>query len=217
MMNPNIETAPERARVSIAERLIPSLSFAVAAATGAVGAWQTRMFFDALRHAETAGFDAFFVGVSRIFLSGGILLSLAAGLGLIGIIVSTVRMFGNRATASPPGLLLLVAGGFSLISPVIVGCGMLMTVSAMTSPARGGIAMAADTVLTMTIGAMIASALSLMTLLALSFIPFSSRRGRKLLPLISLVVVEIATGALAAGFFWAAIQAMGLTKAGVLP
>src|SRR5687768_12289630 len=108
-------TPDPNARVSIAERLVPSIGFAVAALSGAVGGVMVFRFLSALRQAESAGYAGFFGGLSEIEIVVGVVLVLAAVLVAFGVLGSVIRMFTTNTTASPPGILFLVAGMLSLV------------------------------------------------------------------------------------------------------
>src|SRR5689334_3582228 len=109
MMTPEAHiTAP--VRVSIFERLVPSLAFALASIAGIVGAMMIIRFFNIMREAETAGYAAFYGGVGEIEIITGVVLALAAFLGAIGILVSAIRLFTTNTTSSPPGVAFLLVG-----------------------------------------------------------------------------------------------------------
>ncbi len=196
-----------RARVSIAERLVPALSYAVAAVSGAFGALLTMQFLDALRNAETAGMIAFFRGTSEIELAMGIMLGISAALGACGILVSVIRMFTTNTTASPPGVMYLVVGLLSLVPPFAVHYALHTMEHAVMTGVEGGISSVGATVTALSYFAPVAAFVMIIVLLAFSFVPFTSRAGRKFSSLIFLIVVEIAILGLAAVSFWQAAQA----------
>src|SRR4051812_4665082 len=109
-MNQSITPISETARVSIAERLVPCLSFGLSAIAGIVGGIMIFTFFEELRRAESAGFEAFFTGMARIQLVVGGVLTAAVLLGIAGIATAATRMFAARKKASPPGAVFIVVG-----------------------------------------------------------------------------------------------------------
>lgn len=197
------------ARVSIAERLVPSLSLGLASIAGAVGAVMTWQFFESLRHAETAGYYTFFTGTAKINLVTGGILAAAALFGVVGIAVCAIRMFTTNKTASPPGVRLFACGILSLISPAMAHYALWLPTDSLHNQA--GVSSVANAVNLLTYGAMIATGVSLLLLLIFSFVPLRSRLGRKYSPTVALVILEIAIVCLSAVFFWAARIAMHQT------
>jgi len=197
-----------RARVSIAKRLVPSMGYALAAVSGAMGAVIVLQFLAGLRNAETAGFAAFFRGTSEIELAMGIVLGVSAALGACGILVSLIRMFTTNTTASPPGALFLVVGLLSLVPPLAIHYGLHLMEGVVISHVPGGISTVGETEAVIAYFAILAPVVIVLVLLAFSFIPFSSRLRRKISPIVFLIIVEIAVLGLMGIFFWQAIQAM---------
>jgi len=197
-----------RARVSIAERLVPSLSYAMAAVSGAAGGLFILQLLDLLSKAETAGMSAFLRGTSEIELAVGIMLGISAGLGACGILISVIRMFTTNTTASPPGVMYLVLGLLSLVPPFAVHYALHTLEHSVTTQVEGGISSVAGFATNLSYFAAVFTVVMLVALLAFSFIPITSRAGRKFSSLLFLIVVEIAVLGLAAVFFWQAAQAM---------
>ena len=196
-------------RVSIAERLVPSLGFAVAALSSVVGAVMVFRFLSALRQAENAGYAAFFGGLSEIEVAVGVVLVFAFVLVAIGILVTVVRMFTKNTTASPPGILFLIAGGLSLVPPLTLHYCLNLMKKVVTDPSvEGGISSIADTVTMLLYFAIGATAVIAIVLLAFSFIPFTSRGGRKFSPLICLLLMEILIAVLVGIFLWEATKSV---------
>ena len=194
-------------RVSILERIVPSIAFTVAAISGAVGGLMIFRLFSTLRQAESAGREAFLGAMSEIeFVVAGILV-FSAVLGALGIVVSIVRLFTTNATASPPGFLFLMLGLLSLLPPFGIHYVLHMmkaVVIGVASVPEGGISAVGDTIDTVSylaIGAAVGIAL---LMIVFTFIPFSSRAGRKSSTLICLVIVEIFIAILIGVYFWEA-------------
>ena len=205
MMSPDAYiNAP--ARVSILERLVPSLGFTVAAISGAIGALMIVRFLHAMSQSETAGHAAFYGGVAEIEFTIGIVLIIAVVLCGIGIVVSIIRLFTTNTTSSPPGILLLVIGALSLIPPFAVHYilqSMKMVVAA-PNVTEGGIGAIGETIIYLSYAAIVSALAVVVIVLVFSFIPFSSRSGRKILPLVCLIFVEILIASLIGFSFWEA-------------
>ena len=202
MMTPNTNV-----RVSILERLVPSLAFAVASISGAVGAAMVIRFFVAMRQAEAAGYAAFFGGMSEIEFAVGIVLVFAAVLCSIGVIVSVIRLFTTNTTASPPGILFLMIGLLSLVPPFALHFVLHIMKEIVNSPTPtegGGVSSVADKFMTFAPFAFIAIGVIVLGLIAFTFIPFRSRPGRKSSPIICLILVELIIAVLAGIYFWEA-------------
>ncbi len=196
---------PLTARVSILERLVPALAFALVAFSGAVGAAMVIRFLTILSKEENAGYAAFFGATAEVEFAVGVVLVLGAALGAIGIVVSAIRLFTTNTTSSPPGLLFLLTGLLGLVPPLaFVYILRLMKGVLLPEPTGGGVADIRDTVFTVSYIAIGSAVLIALVMLAFSFIPFSSRTGRKATPLISLLVIETIIIALTAIVFWEA-------------
>ncbi len=201
MMIPNTHS-----RVSILERIVPSLAFAVAAISGAVGGGMLIRFFTLLRQAENAGYAAFFGGTAEIeFAVGGVLI-FAAVLCAIGILISIVRLFTTNTKASPPGLLFLMIGLLSLVPPFAIHYVLHLMKEVLLSPTppEGGVSAVAGMVFTVAYFAIGAACVIAIVLIVFSFVPFSSRAGRKASPLVCLMLVEIVIAVLIGVYFWEA-------------
>jgi TonB family protein len=191
-------------RVSIIERLVPAFAFAVAAISGAVGGGMLFRMLNALRQAENAGYAAIFTGVSEIeFVVAGVLIFAAVLCG-VGILVCAIRLFTTNTTASPPGLLFLMTGVLSLV-PAFALHYILHTIKGVVVSAdqtNGGISGIAGTITAVTWFAIGSAILIAIVMLAFSFIPFSSRPGKKSSPLVCLVLAEIFLAILIGIYLW---------------
>src|SRR6188474_3985939 len=101
MMTPD-QNGAVPVRVSILERLMPSLGLAMSAIAGAVGGAMTLQFINRMRTNETAGIQAFYTGTSVVEFVVGIILVIAAVVTGIGVLVSLIRLFTDNTKASPP-------------------------------------------------------------------------------------------------------------------
>ena len=206
-MTPEVEI-PEKARVSIAERLVPAIGFAVAAAVGAVGGLTTLRNLNALRNSENAGFEAFFGATAEVEAMAGAILAIAAVLGVFGIAVSAVRMFTTNRTASPSGIRVLAAGLLSLLPAFGIHFTLHMLEGAVINRVSGGVSAVAETVTMLTYISMAGTAVVFLVLLAFAFVPVSARLGRRYSTIVCLLIVEAAVIGMAAIFFWQASEAM---------
>ena len=200
-------------RVSILERLVPSFAFAVAAISGAIGGVMIFRFLSSMRQAEMAGYAAFFGGVSEIELVVGGVLTFAAMLCAIGILVSIIRLFTTNTKASPSGLLFLITGLLSIVPPFAIHYLLHTMKEVVRSPdpaAAGGISSIAGTITGLSYFAIGFAVVMLIVLIAFTFIPLSSSAGRKASPLICLMIIEILIATLAGIYFW---EARGSLKA----
>lgn len=210
MPNQSITPISETARVSIAERLVPSLSFGLAAIAGIVGGAMIFVFFEDLRKAETVGYEMFFTGFARIQLVVGGVLTGAVLLGIAGLAVATIRMFAAKKKASPPGAVFTVVGALGLIPALLLF--YVMWISTDVAIKRTGITNIADTINILVFAAIGLGVVAILAFLVFSFVPFSSSMGRKYSPVIFLVLVEIATACLAALYFWMASASISHTS-----
>lgn len=201
MINPQAPAALERARVSIIERLVPSFSFAIAALGGAAGAIYMQMVFRAMRESESAGIGTVYGAMAEVNLVLAVVSTLAAGVGVIGIIVAAARIFTTNRTSSPPGVLFLLPAGISLLSPFISGYAASLTLSAVTMPASGGLGGVIGTIEILNWAAIGIAVFALFGLALFTFIPFRALPGRRFTPVLFLLIIEGAVAALAIAFF----------------
>jgi TonB family protein len=195
---------PSPSRVSIFERIVPSLAFALAAISGAIGAVLFLKFLNEMRNAETAGYASFFGGVAEIEITVGVVLTLAAALCAIGILVSVIRLFTTNTTSSPPGLAFLFLGLLSLVPPFATHYILHWAKRVVLTPGEGGVSSIADTITTVMYIAIAWAVLIAVVLLVFSFVAFTSRPGRKALPLIALMLIQIAIAVMTGVYFWEA-------------
>lgn len=203
-------TANTPIRVSIFERLVPSFAFVIVAISGAVGSAMLLRFLSILRRSETAGPASFFGGIAEIELVVGGVLVFAAVLCATGILISIIRLFTTNTTASPPGILFLMTGLLSIVPPFALHYILHVMKGAVASPhpEAGGISTMASTITAVTYFAIGSAAVITLVLLAFSFIPFSSRAGRKASPLVCLMLVEIVIATLIGLYFWEARESI---------
>ncbi len=167
--------------VSILERLLPSLAFAVAAISGAIGGAMLIQFFNGLRESENAGYQAFFGGTAEVELVVGLILGFAVLLCALGFVVSVVRLFTTNSTASPPALLFLLGGLASTLPPLALHYALNLAKGVVLSPVaeEGGVTAVAQTVATVSWLAIGSGGVFALGLLASAFVPFVARAGKR--------------------------------------
>ena len=202
------------ARVSIIERLIPSIAYACASVTGAIGGVLILQLLERMRIANTAGLDSFLALTTQIEFAMGAMLCVAAAINGIGLLFSAVRMFSTNKTASPPGYVFLVVALLSLIPPFLIHFILHLLEETAMHREEGGISAVATTITALCYLAPALSVVAIFALVAFTFFPFSSRLGRRLSPTIFLFVVGFLILGLAGIFFWQARQALEHSSAG---
>jgi TonB family protein len=192
MMKPDAYS-PYPARVSILERLVPTLAFVIAAVSGAVGVAMFIRLYSALKQSENAGPGAFFGGMAEIELVVAIVLVFSAVLCAIGILVSIIRLFTSNTTSSPPGVLFLIAGLLGLVPPYVVSYVLRMMKGTLTGPnaTEGGVSLVAEIFMNAAPFALLATVVIAGILLAFALVPFSARFGRKASPIVCPISIEI--------------------------
>ncbi len=187
---------PEQARVSILERVVPSLSFGLASLSGIVGSIMTIRVFIVLREAESAGMDSIAEALSLINYAMLGLLGLSLAIGFGGTIFIIVRMFSDRPKSSPPGFLYLIAGIPNLISPILVAFAWSVVVDVVLGRNADDPTATGAWISQILIIAVVAGVVSLIILPIFSFVPFSARRGKKISSVVALAIVVIGIAAI---------------------
>ncbi|HUR99718.1 MAG TPA: TonB family protein [Pyrinomonadaceae bacterium] len=208
MMTPDPYAGP--VRVSILERIVPSIAFMFAAISGAVGAAMLLKLLANLREAENSSYSWVFNWIAQDeFLVAGVLV-FAAALCAVGILVSAIRLFTKNTKASPPGLLFLMTGLLSLVPAFALHYVLHLVKEVTLSPdaTSGGISGIAGTVTAVAWFSIGSAVVISLLMLAFSFIPFSSRPGRKSSPLVCLFLAEIFMAVLIGIYFWEARESI---------
>ena len=199
--NASIAQAPQRAPVSIIERLIPSLSFGLAAISGGIGAMMIQKFFSDLRNTENSGLDSLYIGLARIDAVIGGILAAAALLGMVGLLICLIRMFSANSKSSPPGILFLLIGLLSLLPCFLVGIGIYLVIRSLFGPGVPNLSIVGSVVSFLTFSSIVVACLMILVLGAFSFVSFLSRPGRKYSPFVFLLLIEIGEICSSAAFF----------------
>jgi len=195
--------APEKLRVSILERIVPMLAFALAALGGGASAFLLFRLFWALQRAENAGVATVATGLAESNLAVLVGLYLALAAGFFAIATAFIRMFTAKKTASPPGSLYLIPGLLALLPAGLVWYVESLTIIVLlgiSSPGGHGMADVLGIINTLLIAAMIAGPIIILILVALAIVPFSARSGRKFGPLLVLLLIGVLYVAAALAF-----------------
>lgn len=184
----NLETENGRIRVSILERLIPNLSYSIAG----IGAGATALFLlfalNGLVNSATQGIGSFSSALTNALTSLEVGLILAILMGVVAIVVKIIMMVTTRKTASPSFIHIVVAGFIALIPVVIT---YLITFQMLWGPILQNNLLDYKGVLYAFL--VVAAFLGFLTPVigvVMSLIPATSRPGRKIAPLILMVVFE---------------------------
>ena len=190
MINDQALQRSDKVRVSIVERLVPSFSLGFVALSGSAGMLWWLGVIRAFKTSENVGLDAVYAAILETKVVVIVFLAVAAFVGLAGIAASAIRLFTENRKASPPGILFSLLGLFSTVSPMLFVALLWLVLNALQSPGVG-LGSLETTMWMLCLSAFIASAIAFVALLAFSFIPFSSRPGRKYSPLVFLIINEI--------------------------
>lgn len=183
-------TTTDTARASILEKLVPSAALATVALSGPAGAVMMMHVFAALRSSESAGYAAVYGAMAEVHTVPAVILSSAAAIGAVGIIVAAIRMFTKNETASASGFLYIVPAAVSFVPPILTGLAGWYVIKAINTPASGGVSGAVDMVTTLNWASIGTAAFALLVLGAFAFIPFKGRVGRKFSPVLILLLIE---------------------------
>ena len=203
----DIAPPAERARVSIIERFIPALAFVLTALGGLLSASTLISLFDRLKNDETAGIETVMRGMVVVDQVGGIVLAVAAVFGTAGVVGCVVRMFSETKKASPPGVLYLIPALPSLISPAIMIHASRVVLDLLLDPVGKDFGKTGGDIAELCVIAFIISVVSIIISLIFPLVPFSSQTGRKLSPLMFVLLPTLIIVCLAATFFWMADDA----------
>jgi hypothetical protein len=182
---------PDRARVSIVERVVPAIAFGLASLSGIIAAVMTISMFTALRDEENAGADSITAAFDTI--EGVVLpmLGLSIAVGVAGIIVSFVRMSSGGQTAPPPGFLYLIAGLPKLVSPMLVIYSWSIVIDVVARRYKGDVTAAGAHIAEILIFGIIVGIGSCLILPIFAFVPFNARRDNRMTSIVLLGFVIV--------------------------
>lgn len=193
-MNPEELLQPAPTRVSILARVVPALSYALPALGAAVSAMLLLNVLNAMRNAEGAGIGAVAGGVSEANVAILVTLYLAVFIGGAGVVIGLVRLFTTTVTASPSAWYYLFTGVLGLAPMFALWRAQSLLLDAIFSRTGAGVAEVAGQINLFAIIAMVLGVISILVLLASSFVPLPAvlAAKRKWPPLIALLVMETA-------------------------
>ena len=186
---------PTPARVSIIARLVPAISYALPALGAGVSAMLLLSVLRAMRNAEGAGIGAVAGGISEANVAILVTLYLAIFVGAAGVVIGLVRLFTTTTTASPTAWYYLIAGILGLMPMFALWYAQSLLLDAIFPRSTGaGVSEVAGQITLFSIVAMVLGVLSILIVLASSFLPLPAvlHGKRKWAPLVSLLVMESA-------------------------
>jgi hypothetical protein len=189
-------------RVSILARIIPALSYALPALGAALSAFLFIGVMRAMRNAESAGIAAIAGGLSEANLAILISLYLAIVVGLVGIVISVVRMITRTTTASPSGWFFLVTGVFGFAPMFALWQAQSFLLEVIFASRPGGVVEVARQIAFLLVLSMCTGAVAVLFLLASSVVPLPRilRAKRKWAPVAMLVIMELVVIAMTVGY-----------------
>lgn len=194
-MTPEEQIQPTTTRVSIIARIVPALSYALPALGAAVSALLLLNVLRAMRNAESAGISAVAGGISEANVAILVTLYLAIFVGGAGVVIGLVRLFTTTTTASPSAWYYLIAGILGLMPMFALWRAQSLLLDAIIPSLTGaGVSEVAGQITLFAIAAIVLGVVSILVLLASSFVPLPAilRGKRKWAPLITLLVMETA-------------------------
>lgn len=194
-MTPEEQLQPTPTRVSIIARLVPALSYALPALGAGVSAMLLLSVLRAMRNAEGAGIGAVAAGISEANVAILVTLYLAIFVGGAGVVIGLVRLFTTTTTASPSALYYLFGGILGLLPMFALWRAQSLLLDAIFPRSAGaGVAEVAGQITLFSIVAIVLGGVSILVLLASSFVSLPAKFGskRKWAPLIALLVMETA-------------------------
>jgi hypothetical protein len=193
-MPPEEQLQPAPTRVSIIARIVPALSYALPALGAGVSAMLLLSVLRAMRNAEGAGIGAVAAGISEANVAILVTLYLAILVGGAGVVIGLVRLFSTTVTASPSAWYYLIAGILGLMPMFALWRAQSLLLDAIFSRTGAGVSEVAGQITFFSIVAMVLGVVSILILLASSFVPLPAilRGKRKWAPLITLLVIETA-------------------------
>ena len=150
--------------------------------------------FRALRENESAGIGVIMAGMKEAALPAIISLYLAAGCGIVVIVVLVVRMFVQTKTASPPIWFFVIGGILCLLPAGLFWKAELMILEVLSpgsSIGAGGIGNVASDISQLLMLSLIATPIVFILLVVASVLPLSSRSKKQWSSLIGAMAIEI--------------------------
>jgi hypothetical protein len=189
-------------RVSILARIIPALSYALAALGASLSAFLFIGVMRAMRNAESAGIAAIAAGISEANIAILVSLYLAIVVGLVGIVIGVVRMFSKTTTASPSGWFFLITGVFGFVPMFSLWQAQSLLLEVIFAARPGGVVAVAHQIAFLLVLSMCLGAVAILILLVSSVVPLPGilRAERKWAPVVMLVIMEAVVIAMTIGY-----------------
>jgi hypothetical protein len=193
-MSPEEQIQPAPTRVSIIARIVPALSYALPALGAGVSAVLLLTVLRAMRNAEAAGIAAVAAGISEANIAILVTLYFAIFIGAAGVVIGLVRLFTTTVTASPSAWYYLITGVLGLLPMFALWRAQSLLLDAIFSRTGAGVSEVAGQITLFSIVAMVLGVVSILILLASSFMPLPAvlRAKRKWASLIMLLLMETA-------------------------
>ena len=182
-------------RVSIIARVVPAFSYVLPALGAAVSAMLLLNVLRAMRHAEAAGIGTVTAGISEANVAILVTLYLAILVGGAGVVIGLVRLFTTTTTASPSAWYYLLAGLLGMAPMFALWRAQTLLLDAIIPRSTGaGVSEVAGQITVFSIVAIVLGGVSILVLLASSFVPLPAilHSKRKWAPLVALLVIETA-------------------------
>jgi hypothetical protein len=179
-------------KVSISARLFPAFVYFVPAIGAALGAFLYINLMRALRYNENAGVVAILGGLaeSTYPIIGSLYLQIICGIAVIAILV--IRMMKQTKTASPSSWFFILSGILCLVPVVMVAEAQSLIIEVLIDPRNSpGVAAVVSTVSSLLILTIAAAPIIFVILMALSLIPFSTKKKPRWNPLIAAIFVQV--------------------------
>jgi hypothetical protein len=177
------------ARVSVFARLVPALSFMIAALGAVPSSLYIRNVLWAMQDAGSAGIAAVAGGIAEGNLFVLVALYLAIFCGFPGILVFVIRLLMETKTVSPSSWFFVVAAVLGLLPALLLWTAESLLIGVVAN--HSGIMRVANPINWLSIMSMIVALFSILLLLAGSVWPLASQSKRKWGPLVALVLVNL--------------------------
>jgi hypothetical protein len=178
-------------KVSVLARLIPAVVYLIPAFGATLSAFLMMKMMRALEENETAGIEVVLAVLAESIypVLGSLYLQIFLGIAIFAVLIA--RMVMQTKTASPAGWFFILSGILCLIPIVVLAEAQSMIIEALIIPTSADISAIGSTVALLLILTMAALPIIFIILLALSVIPFSTKKRPRWSPLIAAVFVEI--------------------------
>lgn len=188
--SPDLNSGP--LKVSVLARVVPSLSYLLAALGAGVSAMLITGVMRAMRFAEAAGVSAVAGGLAEANVPVLIVLYLGVVCGLAGVILIAARLSVTTTTVTPGAWFLFVGGALGLLPLALLWHveSILMQILTPATTPGGGIAAIASSIQLLLTLIMIAAPITIVILIVGSVWPMYSSARPKWAPLLASMLIE---------------------------